>query len=263
MKYFRIIFAFMRASFQEEAAYRVNFVVHLFYALLNLGSGVLALVILFETVQTIQGWDLPSTLALLGVYQTVNAVRDLFIGPSFDSLAGIEGDIWTGRFDFTVIRPLNIQFMASLRKWRLFTLTDLGLGLGVLGMAVLQLKMALSGWQILVFLLALTSALLVLYAILLAFTALIFWSPGVLFTWIFNGFFQMGRYPVDIYPGWLKWVMTWVIPVAFITTVPARALTGQLSIRELLVSLALGLVLTVGASLLFKAGLKRYASASS
>jgi hypothetical protein len=41
----------------------------------------------------------------------------------------------------------------------------------------------------------------ILYAILLAFTGLVFWSPGSLFTWVFNGVFQMARYPVGLYPG--------------------------------------------------------------
>ena len=44
------------------------------------------------------------------------------------------------------------------------------------------------------------AALTLLYAILLTFTALVFWSPGFLFTWLFNGIFQMARYPVGLYP---------------------------------------------------------------
>jgi hypothetical protein len=53
----------------------------------------------------------------------------------------------------------------------------------------------------------------ILYAILLAFTGLVFWSPGFLFTWVFDGVFQMARYPVGLYPGWLRLALTWVVPV--------------------------------------------------
>ena len=51
----------------------------------------------------------------------------------------------------------------------------------------------------------------------------------MLFTWVFDGLFQMARYPVGMYPGWLRLVLTWIVPVGVITTVPAQALTGALS----------------------------------
>jgi hypothetical protein len=100
-------------------------------------------------------------------------------------------------------------------------------------------------------------------AALLAFTGLIFWSLGFLFTWLFNSIFQMARYPVGLYPGWLCLVLTWVVPVGVMTTVPAQALTGELSAGMLIGSAAMATALLVGASALFRFGLRRYASASS
>lgn len=253
----------MRASFQEEAAYRTNFFISLFTSLLNLLTGVLGIVVLFGQIDSVKGWTLASTLAVLGVYLTVSAVRGLFISPSFDSLAGMDGEIWTGAFDFTILRPVNPQFFASFRKWRLFALLDLVLGVGVLIIAVIKLGVALSVWQILFFLFMLVIGMSILYAILLIFAALIFWSPGVLFTWVFDGLFQMARYPANIYPGWLRMVLTWIMPVGVITTFPARALTDAITPVELGVSLLLAVVLFAVASILFRVGLRKYASASS
>jgi len=199
----------------------------------------------------------------LGVYLTVSALRGLFIGPGLESLSGMDGEIWSGAFDFTVLRPVNTQFLVSLRKWRWFAFFDLLLGLGVLAAAVIQLQVRLSPWQVLAFLLTLLAGTLILYAILLIFAALIFWSPGVLFTWVFDGLFQMARYPLGMYPGWLQLVLTWIVPVGVITTIPAQALTGSLSAQSLFTSLGLALLLVTAASILFKLGLRRYASASS
>ena len=113
------------------------------------------------------------------------------------------------------------------------------------------------------FLIALAAGVTILYAILLAFAGLIFWSPGVLFTWVFDGLLQMARYPLGLYPGWLRLVLTWVVPVGIITTVPAQALTGGLSMGMLAGSVGLAAALVVAASALFRVGLRRYASASS
>jgi len=97
---------------------------------------------------------------------------------------------------------------------------------------------------------------------MLAFSALVFWTP-FLFTWLLNSLFQMARYPVGLYPSWLRLILTWVIPVGIITTIPAEALSGDLPWEMLLGSLAFALALVVGASALFRTGLRRYASASS
>jgi ABC-2 type transport system permease protein len=263
MYYLQLIGSFARASAQGELAYRANFFISLLHTSLGLGTGVLGLVVLFQQVETLRGWDFPATLALLGVYQTLSALRGLFIGPSLEALVGMDGEIWTGRFDFTLLRPLDVQFLASFRHWRPFALADLLLGLTVLAVAVAQLGQALTLARLVSFLVALAAGVTVLYAILLAFSGLVFWSPGFLFTWVFNGIFQMARYPVGLYPGWLRLTLTWVIPVGMMTTVPAQALSGRLSAVTLAGGVALALALFVAASALFRTGLRRYASASS
>ena len=263
MQYLRLIQRFAQASTQNELAYRANFWISLLHSVLNLGTGVLGVVVLFGQVQAVRGWDLPATLALLGVYLTIGALRNLFIGPSLNALAGMDGEIWTGTFDFTLLRPVDVQFLASFRYWRPLALIDLVLGLGVLGTAAFHLRWSLTLMRLLTFLVTLSAGLTILYAILLAFATLVLWSPGFLFTWVFDALFQMARYPVGLYPGWLRLVLTWVIPVGVMTTVPAQALTGNLSAGTLVGSTTLALLLLVGASVFFRFGLRRYASASS
>ena len=263
IRYLTLIRAFMRASIQEEAAYRANFFISLLHSALNFGAGLLGLVVLFEQVEAVRGWDFGGALAVLGVYLTVSALRGLFISPSLDALAGMDGEVWQGTLDFTLLRPVDVQFLASVRRWRVFALFDLLLGLGVLLAALITMRHALTPGQIAAFVVALGAALTTLYAVLLAFTGLVFWSPGFLFTWVFDGVFQMARYPVGVYPGWLRLVLTWIVPVGVITTVPAQALTGDLPPGLLPGSVIFALALVFGASWVFRNGLRRYASASS
>lgn len=263
MYHLRLVRQFARASAQNELAYRANFWLSLFHSLLNLATGVLGVLVIFGQIETIRGWDLPSTLALLGVYLTLGALRGLFIGPSLEALAGMDGEIWNGQFDFTLLRPVNPQFLASVRHWRPFALVDLALGLAVLAVAVAQLGQSLAPLRLATFLLALLIGVAILYAILLAFSALTLWNPGFLFTWVFDGLFGMARYPVGLYPGWLRLVLTWIVPVGLMTTVPAQALTGALSGLTLVAALLAALALLAASSLIFRLGLRRYASASS
>jgi ABC-2 type transport system permease protein len=178
MRYLRLVRHFAEASAQNELAHRANFWISFLHSLLRpvvaVGTGVLGVVVLFGQVETIRGWDLPATLALLGVYLTINALRGLFIGPSLDALTGMDVEVWTGRFDFTLLRPIDVQFLASFRYWRPFALVDLALGLGVLGIAAIELGQSLTLARLATFLLALSAGMTILYALLLAFAGLVF-----------------------------------------------------------------------------------------
>ncbi|WP_119069138.1 ABC transporter permease [Aggregatilinea lenta] len=259
----RLIWKFLRASVQQEIAYPVNFVISLVYGLITLAGGVIGIEVLFGQVDDVRGWTFASTLAILGVFMSISALRGLFISPSLDALAGMDGDVWTGRLDYVMLRPVDIQFLASVRQWRPFALIDLVLGLGVLVAAVTQLDATLSAGRIAAFLALLALGMLVMYSLLLAFAGMIFWSPGFLFGWVFDGLFQMARYPVSLYPAGVRLVLTWIVPVGVMTTIPAQALTGDLAPEMAFGSLALAVALFVGATVLFRTGVRRYASASS
>lgn len=263
MYYLRLIGSFARASTQAELAHRTNYWISLLHSVLNLLTGVLGIAVLFGQVESLNGWDFTSTLAVLGVYLTVSALQRLFISPSLEALAGMDGEVWTGKLDFTLLRPVDVQFQASLRYWQPFALVDLLLGLVVVGVAVSQLEGSLTLAHLLGFTVTLGLGVAMLYSIQLFFSGLVFRSPGFLFTWVFNGIFQMARYPIGVYPDWIRLVLTWIIPLGFITTVPAQALVGGLQIKMLVAALLMASLLFIGATVTFRTGLRRYDSASS
>lgn len=259
----KLIRSFFRASVQDEMAHRSNFLISLLNATLNLVTGVLGVAVLFGQVELINGWDFASTLTILGVYLTVGALRGLFIDPSLNSLAGMDGEVWTGKLDFTLLRPVDVQFQASFRQWRPFRLLDLVLGIGVIVAASFYQGQSLTPSYLAAFMFTMLLGMLILYAILLIFAGLVFWSPGFLFTWVFDGIFQMARYPVGVYPQWVRLILTWIIPVGVITTVPTQALGGTLPIAGFGAALLIAIVLLIGGTAVFRTGLRRYASASS
>lgn len=263
MRYVRLIGVFMRVSFQNDLAYPANWWISLLHSLLNLATGVLGMAVLFGQVDSLRGWDFASALALVGVYLTVGALRELFIGPGLESLAGMGQEILTGSFDFSLLRPVNTQFLVTFRTWRLLSLVDLALGIGVIAVAVARAPVPPSAANLLAFFVALILSVLALYAVLLALTAIVFRSPALLLTWVFDAVFQLARYPAGIYPGWLRFALTWIIPVALMTTIPAQALTGQASAGLLLGAAAFTTALLAAASWLFQRGMRFYSSASS
>lgn len=262
MRYMRLIGAFIRASAQKDLAYRANFGISLLHSVLNLAVGWLSLQVIFSQVDSLRGWQSSQALVLLAVYLILSALRGLFIGPSLEALVGMGQEVWTGSFDFSLLRPVPLQFLITFRIWNLFALIDVILGVGVLAYAI-HLSPEIAAIQVITFLLTMLAAIVILYAVLLLFTSLAFWNPGYLFTWVFDAFFQLARYPVDLYPPWLRFTLTWILPVGVMTTIPARALAGSGDMAMVCASLAAAGLLFWLSSFFFSLAVKRYASASS
>ena len=260
---FTLIKSFIRVSVLQNIAYRANFWIDLLNSLLNLVVSITAIFILFQQITELNGWDLSATLGLVGVYLIVSALRGLFIGPSLEALVGLGQEVWSGNFDFTLLRPINTQFFVTFRIWRLNALLDLFLGMLVIAFAVARSASPVPLWDWLLFGIALMASVLTLYALLLAFSSLVFWSPGFLFTWVFDALFQLARYPVGIYPPALRILLTWIIPVGLITTIPAMALSGKTQILTVFAAVLVAILLFCVATWLFQKGIRKYHSASS
>lgn len=74
---------------------------------------------------------------------------------------------------------------------------------------------------------------------------------------------MMGRIPVDLYIEPLRTVLTFVIPVGIMMTLPAKAFMGLLSFDLLVVSLLIGGIFLFLSLRFWDFSLKRYTSAGS
>jgi len=79
---------------------------------------------------------------------------------------------------------------------------------------------------------------------------------------LFEGIYRTGQWPIGVYPGWLRYSVTFLVPVAFAVTVPAQAVTSRLQWQTLLISFVFGCVLFVLARWFWRFGLRHYAGAS-
>jgi ABC-2 type transport system permease protein len=77
------------------------------------------------------------------------------------------------------------------------------------------------------------------------------------------GLLETGRFPINFYRGWVRAVLTAIIPVAFMTTFPAQALLGRLERWLAVVAVGLAVLLFVLASAFWRFALRYYTGASS
>jgi ABC-2 type transport system permease protein len=104
---------------------------------------------------------------------------------------------------------------------------------------------------------------LMIYSFWLVLTTIAFWIVRIdEIAELFQGVYQSGRWPVTIYPEWLRVSLTFLVPVAFAVTVPAQALTNRLTPETLLGAALFAVFALVVSRAFFRFGLRRYSGAS-
>ena len=113
------------------------------------------------------------------------------------------------------------------------------------------------------FVLMLIAGGVIIYGFWLVLATLSFWFVRVEnILVVFQSMYEAGRWPISLYPGWLRYGLTFIIPVAFATTVPAEALTGRLTWVTLTIAVALAVVIFMLSRLFWRAGLRHYSGTS-
>ncbi len=168
-----------------------------------------------------------------------------------------------GTLDFTLTKPEDAQLIVSIQRIEVWQFADIVLGLAVLATALIRLGAKVGGWEAAGFILMLIAGGVIIYSFFLILATLSFWFVRVEnILVVFQSMYEAGRWPVSLYPGWLRYGLTFVVPVAFATTVPAEALTGRLNWGTLFGALAIAALLLTLSRLFWRAGLRHYSGAS-
>lgn len=260
MTFLRLLWLAFRLAILNELQYRTNFFVQLLQTALSLATGLAGLEVVFSHTATLQGWRPADLLALLGVFFIVGGLVNMVLQPS---LQRFMEDVRQGTLDFTLTKPEDAQWLASVREVQVWKLVDVTVGLVILVVALSQLGRGVSVFTALEFGFTLLTGMVIVYSFLLILATCSFWFIRVTnLLAIFFSMYEAGRWPVSIYPVWLRIPLTFLVPVAFALTVPVEALTGRLAHTTLLSSVMCAMVLFAVARTFWKIGLRHYTGAS-
>jgi ABC-2 type transport system permease protein len=255
-----IIKVFFRIGLMNETAYRANFFVQAFESLVTLATALGAIAIVFTQTDKLAGWSASELVSLIGVYFLVLGGINLVIAPSLEQFME---DVVTGNLDYTLSKPADAQLLISVSQVRIWKLIDVGLGFAAVLVGTLQQASELGVLAALGFLVAMLCGAAIVYSFWIVLATLAFWFIRIEnILQIFWAMYMAGRWPVDVYPGWLRVILTVIVPVAFAVTVPAEALSGRLT-AEMLAGAVLGAAALMAFSRWFwLRGLRRYSGAS-
>jgi ABC-2 type transport system permease protein len=255
-----IVSALVRLNGVLELQYRANFAASVLATLFWIGTALLTLAVFFRHTTRLGGWDYWEVVVLLGVFNALTGVIESVLRPGIGQLAE---DVKSGALDLVLVRPVDPQLYVSFRRLDLWRVTDIVLGLVLSGYALARLGRVPTIWQSGAFLVALAAAAMVVYAIWVALMSLAFWFVSVEnLSVLFDAVYEGARYPVSAYPGALRFVFVYLLPIAWTTTVPSSALTGRLPPAVAIVAAAVGAGAFVLSRLLWRTALRHYSGAS-
>ncbi|MFZ9858925.1 MAG: ABC transporter permease [Roseiflexaceae bacterium] len=257
---FTLAWQYLRLAFMNEMQYRINFFIQLFESALALGTALIVLALVYAQTDILNGWSRYELQALQGIYVILMGVVQISVQPNVERLLT---DIQQGTFDFVLVKPIDSQLLSSIREVRIWQSVDIWAGSAVLGHALWQLGNQLGVVQVGLFVVAVLSGVLIIYALVFLLSTLAFWVIRIesIFE-VFIGIMAAGRLPTDIYPRWLQIILVYLVPMAFAVTVPAQIITNRGDGTTLLIQLGVAALFMLITRLVWRKAVTRYSGAS-
>lgn len=252
--------ALLRVAFQTAFQYRASFWLEFLFGSANAVGVCAPLLFVYAKVPTVAGWSLPEAMLVTAFFLCFSGMVAGLIEPNLGAV--VEG-VRTGALDYLLVKPRDAQLVMSFRKiapaaiWEVLA----GIAVGVWALSrVPPPSMAAFGAALVM----LFAGVMAVYGLWILVVCLSFWFVRVdNLRYLLGAVTDAGRWPVTVYTGWARVLLTAVIPVALVTSFPAMALLGRLDtgLASQAVGVALGMV--VVSRLAWRHAIRHYTSASS
>jgi ABC-2 type transport system permease protein len=258
-RYLNVLGLFWSTALAAEMEYRVNFVVATLSSIGNLIGSLFGLFLFYGTGYTFQDWSWEEALVVLGAFTLLQGFANTVLAPNLNRIVQ---QVQQGTLDFVLLKPISSQFWLSFRSISPWGLPDILFGICIVLYAGDRLQLPPQAY--LFGSLPLLFGAISLYSLWFVLGATSIWFVKIYnVTEVLRGLLEAGRFPIAAYPGAYQFFFTFVIPVAFLTTVPARAMVDRLEWSWLLGAIGLAAGLLVAANRFWRFALRYYTSASS
>ncbi len=258
-RYLNLIKIFWKTAISAELEYRLNFVFAALSSLGGLAGSLFSLFLFYRKDYNFQGWKWQEALIVVGIFTFLEGFSSTFLA---SNLNRIVKHVQDGTLDFVLLKPINSQFWLSFHSFSLWGVPDMVFGLIIIFYAGNLLDVGIAAY--------LLGAIPIFFGVVIIYSLwFILGSTSIWFTKIYNitevlrGLLAAGRFPIGAYPPAYRFFFTFVVPVTFLTTVPAETLLGRGNPAWIAGGGCLAVVLLLLSSYFWRFALRFYTSASS
>jgi ABC-2 type transport system permease protein len=259
-KTIRLFGALFSMSVRRSVTFRADLLFEFVVTVVAGAASLAALGVVYTRTDNLGGWSAGEAIALLGTFQIVSGLRAAFIEPN---LQWFGEQVRSGEFDALLIQPAPAILLASLGTSAPLALIQVVLGFGVVSYGLAHAAIGITLVGVLAWLVLVLTATILTWATRVLFASVVFWALGLSLDVVYEAVWQFARYPVQLYATPMRLLLSYGFPVALVATVPADVLarSGGLVAVPVAVAIAAGVcAITLFA---WRAGLRRYTSATS
>jgi len=216
---FALYATLIRAQINAQLQYRTSFAFQTVSQFIITFTDFIMLLMLFHQFPSIAGWTLPEVAFLYGLGGVAFGFSDLLCG-GFDNLSKM---IRLGTFDRVLTRPVGTfaQVLSSDLQIRRFG--RVAQGATVFALAISWLDVVWTSDKLVVLALSMVAGIVIFTAIWVIGAAITFWTVET--SEVTNVFTYGGEalvsYPMPIYGEGIRWFFTYIVPLAFVSYLPA------------------------------------------
>ena len=213
------------AQIRSQLQYRLSFALDAFGSFWISFIDFIVILVIFRNVPRLAEWSVHQVAFLYALSSITFAVTDMLIG----QLDQFPQKIRDGTFDIVLVRPRGTLFQVIASDFALRRIARVLQGAIVLVYALSTLSIQWTVLRVVVLLVSLPSAVVIFSSIWVVGACIAFWTTdGGEFTNAFTyGGTSMAQYPFDIYSTWLRRLLGFVIPLAFVCYFPALYVLGK------------------------------------
>lgn len=248
-------------NLQSRLAYRWEFFLSVISVLTELTVRLVFLSVIYGYVPTLAGWTYPQMLFLFATGFSLEAIAWFTWRGSITKL---HQSIQDGSYDFLMTKPVSLLFITAFRRMDLEDVARVVLAVGLIIYAVhLQgFVPDISQWVFWCISLVLAQVVYFSFALILKTTS--FWTTQTAeINYILYSTDRLNQYPTQIYTGFVHFAFTYIIPITFITTIPAQLINGKVGLWALLTLAVFAIAIFLVARGIFYQAIRSYSSASS
>ena len=196
---------------------------------------------------------------LAATYLLVKTILQTFFQTNFRRINSLVID---GRLDLVLTKPVSSQFFVSLRRISILGIVRLLFTLGILYLVIQRTGVTVPLVGILFYFIYIILGIIIFYSIWFMSVLSVFWLGRINnIAFISRPMLNIAKFPLDVYPRGASLFLTFVIPLAFIATIPTKSILGYFSLPWLFFGLFAAAFFLYLSHLLWNAALKRYSSA--
>ncbi len=213
--YLRLVGARIRSDLQ----YRTSFALYLVGQSLSSFVDFIAIAVIFGNVTELAGWSLAEVAFLYGVSGLSFYVADVFVS----QVQEVSAKVKDGSFDLYLMRPLGSLFQVVAQDFPLRRAGKIAQAAVVLAVAISRLEVDWGAGRAAMVVVMIVSGAVIFGSVWVAFASITFWAVDtgeVTSAFTYGGNF-LTHYPLEIYAGWLRRSLAYVVPLAFVNYFPA------------------------------------------